>query len=156
MIQPKAKHLILGTHGRSLYKANIAPLQLITSEFEMKKTHVFAIQNIRKRSNWGSSWSKWLQPNTPKISIPYFSNQEKKHIIEIYLDDVKVNSFAINSDKGFNEASFDVSFSKKGRKEYLNKNKDASSEVGKNGVFYLPKGKYIVKIDGAQGKFSIK
>ena len=156
VIQPKAKHLILGTHGRSLYKANIAPLQLITSEFEMKKTHVFAIQNIRKRSNWGSSWSKWLQPNTPKISIPYFSNQEKKHIIEIYLDDVKVNSFAINSDKGFNEASFDVSFSKKGRKEYLNKNKDASSEVGKNGVFYLPKGKYIVKIDGAQGKFSIK
>ena len=29
VIQPKAKHLILGTHGRSLYKANIAPLQII-------------------------------------------------------------------------------------------------------------------------------
>ena len=32
VIQPTAKHIILGTHGRSLYTANIAPLQTITTE----------------------------------------------------------------------------------------------------------------------------
>ncbi|MDG1980482.1 MAG: glycosyl hydrolase, partial [Flavobacteriaceae bacterium] len=39
VIQPSAKHLILGTHGRSLYKASIAPLQLMTSEVIAKEAH---------------------------------------------------------------------------------------------------------------------
>ena len=42
VIQPTAKHLIIGTHGRSLYKANIAPLQLLTDDLAEKSAHFFA------------------------------------------------------------------------------------------------------------------
>ena len=46
VIQPSAKHLILGTHGRSLYKATIASLQSMTSEIIAKESHIFSISNI--------------------------------------------------------------------------------------------------------------
>lgn len=156
VIQPQAKHLIIGTHGRSMYRANIASLQLMTEELVKKDMHVFAISNIRKRGNWGSSWSKWLKPNTPEITIPYYSNGSKKVTIDIFSGDVKVNSLTANADHGFNEASFDVSFSKKGKKDYLKINKDAAISKAKNGVYYLPKGKYTVKIGEAESSFEIK
>lgn len=156
VIQPEAKHLLLGTHGRSLYKANIAPLQLATNDFDTKQTHVFPISNIRKRTGWGSTWSKWLKPNTPEITISYFSDGAKKSTIDVYLADIKVNSFKVASENGFNEATFDVSFSEKGRKEYLSNNKEASSVAGQNGVYYLPKGKYTVKIGDATETFEVK
>ena len=156
VIQPVAKHLIVGTHGRSLYKANIAPLQLLTSELKDKDVHVFAINSIRKRSNWGSSWSKWLQPNTPEIMIPFYSKSSAKMTIDIYLKDVKVNSISIEADTGFNEVAFDVSFSEEGLKAYKAQNKETTVKAAKNGVYYLPKGKYTIKIGGAKGEFKVK
>ncbi|QMU66785.1 MAG: glycosyl hydrolase [Flavobacteriaceae bacterium] len=155
-VQPEAKHLIVGTHGRSLYKANIAPLQLMTKELAAKKHHIFAISPIRKRENWGSSWSKWLKPNTPKITIPYYSKEKKKTTIAVYLNTIKVNSIPVNADTGINEAVFDVSFSKKGKKAYLNKHKENTLKEAKNGVYYLPKGEYTVKIGKEERSFSIK
>ena len=48
-----AKHLILGTHGRSLYKATIASLQLMTSKVMAKEAHIFPISTIKKIDHGG-------------------------------------------------------------------------------------------------------
>ena len=156
VVQPKAKHLIVGTHGRSLYKANIKPLQEYSEAISNKSDKIFTINNIRKSGRWGSSWSKWLQPYTPSISIPYFSNTNKDATFTIYNGDVVVNSFKIETSKGFNEAKFDVSFSKVGLKNYKNVNKEAVLNAAKNGKTYLPKGKYKVKMGNAIKTFEIK
>ncbi len=151
VIQPTAKHLIVGTHGRSLYKANVSSLQ----EFENKEA-IFSIKNIRKRNSWGSSWSKWLKPNTPKLSIPYYSNSNKNIMVNIYSDDILVNSFKTDVEKGFNEVIYDVSFSDKGRKAYVKQHKEAVIKKAKNDNYYLPKGKYTVEINTKKQVFSIK
>lgn len=156
VIQPKAKHLILGTHGRSLYKANIASLQKMTDEIKNKSTHIFKINSIRKSSYWGNSWSKWLEPNTPKMTIPFYVNSNRKVTVDVYSKDVKVNSFTVKADKGLNEAEFDVSFSNKGMKAYEKANKDAENKAAKNGKHYLPKGTYTVKIGNAKQTFKVK
>ena len=151
VIQPTAKHLIVGTHGRSLYKANVTSLQ----DFENKEA-IFAIKNISKRGSWGSSWSKWLQPNTPEVTIPFYSNTSGKTKVKIYAKDILVNSIEVTVDKGFNEAVYDVSFSKKGRKAYTKKNEDAVVKKAKNEVYYLPKGTYKVVINKSEQTFKIK
>lgn len=156
VIQPAAKHLIIGTHGRSMYKANIAPLQKLTDKLRNEEAHIFSINTIRKRSSWGSSWSKWLAPNTPEIMIPFYSKSSGKIIIDVYLKDVKVHSIAVDADAGFNEVAYDVSFSEEGLKFYQAQNKETSIKVAKNGVYYLPKGKYTVKIGAGKGSFKIK
>lgn len=156
VIQPKAKHLIIGTHGRSLYKANIEPLQVLTNKLENKEAHIFNINSIRKRGSWGSSWSKWLAPNTPEVMIPFYTKSSGKMSVDVYLGEIKVNSFTVDADLGFNEVAFDVSFSEQGKAAYLSKNKEASIKAAKNGVYYLPKGKYSVKINGVKGEFKVK
>ncbi len=156
VVQPKAKHLILGTHGRSMYKANIAPLQKMTKEMVAKDAHIFAMNNTRKRGNWGNARSSWSKAFTPKMMIPFYSKKNKKVTIDVYLKDIKVNSVMVNADQGYNEASFDLSFSKKGRKAYMGKFKDASIKAAGNGVYYLPKGKYTVKLGEVKGTFEIK
>ncbi|MDY0780605.1 VPS10 domain-containing protein [Tenacibaculum sp. IB213877] len=156
VVQPEVKHLVIGTHGRSLYKANIASLQDFTDEVKKKSTHIFSVENITKRNSWGSSWSKWLEPNTPELNIPFYVNSSRKVTVDIFSDEVKVNSVTVDATKGFNEVLFDVSFNDKGLKAYKKKNKDAVLKEAKNGKMYLPKGKYTVKIDGEQQTFEVK
>jgi photosystem II stability/assembly factor-like uncharacterized protein len=156
VIQPTAKHLILGTHGRSLYKATIASLQSMTSEIIAKESHIFSISNIKKDRRWGNSWGRWSSPFIPKITIPYYLNSSKKVTINIYKDELLVASIVKDSDKGFNEASFDLSFSEKGLKAYLKKVKEQSLNAAKNGMHFLPKGVYTVKIASSTEVFEIQ
>jgi len=156
VIQPKAKELIVATHGRSLYKANIAPLQKMTKSVLSTSTHVFAIAAVRKNSSWGRSWSPWRKASTPEIKIPFYSKTDTKVAIGIYLGDLKVNAISIAANSGFNEAIFDVSFSEKGKKAFEKANKKSDLKAAKNGVFYLVKGKYTVKTSFSESEFEIK
>ena len=161
VIQPAAKHIIIGTHGRSLYKADIAPLQKMNATILEKSSYIFAITSIKKSSNWGRSWSQWREANTPEIKIPFYSNADKKVTLDIYNQDIIVNSILVEADKGYNEMLFDVSFSKKGKTAFEKSNKkdtETSSVLikAKNGVYYLPKGKYVVKVGEAKSEFEIK
>ncbi|MFY0628946.1 MAG: glycosyl hydrolase [Flavobacteriaceae bacterium] len=156
VIQEREKDLVVGTHGRSIYKASIAELQVLTDEVSSKDTHVFALTNQRRNPRWGSSWSQWRDPFTPEMTIPFYLNGSKKISVDIYLGAIKVNSISVSADNGFNELAFDVSFSKKGRKAYAKANPKAKINKAQNGMYYLPKGKYTVKIGNAKGGFQIK
>ncbi len=154
VIQPKAKHLIVGTHGRSLYKANIAPLQEFVKN--TNSDNIFSIESIRKSNSWGSSWSKWFKANTPKLKIPFYVVNEKSVTIDVYAGDTKVNSITQKALKGFNEVVFDVSFNKEGLKRYKKENSEAILKEAKNKKTYLPKGKYRVKLNNKEKNFEIK
>ena len=156
VIQSTAKDLVIGTHGRSLYKANIEPLQKMSNEVLEKSAYIFTIKNIRKSKNWGSSWSKWRDAYGPEIMIPFYVNSNKKIQVDIYQKEVLVNSILVEANKGFNEVKFDVYFSKKGLKEFEKTNKDSGIKKAKNDIYYLPKGKYMVKIGDAKSEFEIK
>jgi photosystem II stability/assembly factor-like uncharacterized protein len=156
VIQPKAKELIVATHGRSLYKANIAMLQKMNAAILAKSIHLFSIENLKKNTAWGRSWSQWSKANTPEIKIPFYVNADKEVVLEIYSGAVKVNAISVTAKKGYNEAIFDVSFSKKGKKAFEKAMKDAAVETAKNGVFYLLKGKYRVKTSSSESEFEIK
>lgn len=164
VIQPDAKHIILGTHGRSLYRANIAPLQIMNKELFSKQVHVFSINDVPRRSrndyrnrrNWGNSSRSWSQPFIPSHTIPFYSKTSKNVKIEVYHGDIVVNSINVDTDKGYNEATFDLSFSKKGRKDFQKANKKLTINAAQNGVYYLPKGEYTIKIGDAKQSFKIK
>ncbi|MFY7670692.1 WD40/YVTN/BNR-like repeat-containing protein [Tenacibaculum sp. MEBiC06402] len=157
VIQPEAKELIVGTHGRSLYKASIKSLQEFAKGIRKNDMNeLFSIENIRKGRFWGNSWSKWLEPNTPELKIPFYANKNGRVTIDIYSDDIKVNSLTVNAERGFNEAMFDVSFNEKGLKEFKKAKKEVIISKAKNGVTYLPKGKYTVKLAGEEQTFEIK
>jgi photosystem II stability/assembly factor-like uncharacterized protein len=156
VIQPKAKELIVATHGRSLYKANIAVLQKMNAAVLAKSIHVFSIENLKKNTSWGRSWSPWSKANTPEVKIPFYVNTDKEVVLDIYLGAVKVNSITVAGKKGYNEAIFDVSFSVKGKKAFEQASKEVELKKAKNGIFYLLKGKYSVKTGFFESEFEIR
>ncbi|AKA35066.1 VPS10 domain-containing protein [Flagellimonas lutaonensis] len=148
VIQPEAKHLLVGTHGRSIYKADIANMQKLSSDVMAKDLYVFGVDNIKHSKRWGNSWSSWGKPNTPGLDITFFASKPGTYNAKVLTaDGIEVSTAEIAADKGLNILSYDVAFSKEGKKNFLKKNKMALEEA-KNGKTYLPKGTFSVEISG--------
>lgn len=155
VIQKEAKDLVIGTHGRSIYKANIAALQQF-NKIKNEAVAVFEVPLIHFSTRWGSSWSQWSKPNEPSVEIPFYVSDSGKFTVEILSeDDTKLNSFTTNAEKGFNYFDYNLSVSEKSVKRYFSK-KDMKLKKAKNGIYYLPKGEYIINISGSKQKFIIK
>lgn len=155
VIQKREKDLVVGTHGRSIYKTNISQLQKF-NKISSKATHLFKVEGTRFSSRWGSSRSQWSQANLPKVNVSIFSNTAKKVTVSVLAGDVVVNTFTVNADKGFNNASYDVSFSKKGMKAYKKANPKAKLKAAQNEMYFLPKGKYTLKAGSDKQTLEIK
>ncbi|WP_343328332.1 VPS10 domain-containing protein [Polaribacter staleyi] len=156
VIQPTAKDLIVATHGRSLYKTNIAALQKMNDSILAKSVAIFKVKNITKSKRWGNSRSPWRAANTPQVEVPFYVNADKKITIDVYAGKVKINSISIDADKGYNKAIYNVSFSKKGLKAYKKVNKKVTIQEADNESYYLPKGKYTLKIGDEKVSFNVE
>ena len=55
VIQQEAKHLLVGTHGRSIYKADIAALEALSREDLDESLIVFELSDLQHSSRWGNS-----------------------------------------------------------------------------------------------------
>jgi len=156
VIQPEAKDLLLGTHGRSIYKANIAPLQKMNDDMNTKSISVFDVSAVRYSSRWGSSWSKWLDAYEPEKTIQYYSNSSGQKTLKILSEGgAELNSMVINVDKGFNYVDYNLELTAKGRKALMKENTSLDINEASNGKYYLPKGAYTIKIGEAKTILSI-
>jgi len=157
VIQPEAKDLLLGTHGRSIYKANIEPLQKITDELKSKDVSIFELSPVRFSNRWGSSWSKWLDAYEPEKTIQFYSNSSGAYSLKILSDQgTELNSMSINADKGFNYLDYNLELTEKGRKALMKENTSIDVNKASNGKYYLPKGTYTVMINKSKTKLEIK
>ena len=148
VIQPAAKDLLVGTHGRSVYKTNISKLQEMTSSTLAKKLHLFKTDDIRYSSRWGNAPSTRFRPNTPGVDVNFYAAKEGSFTAKILtMNNTEVSAVTVDATKGFNVLSYDVAFSKSGKSNYLKKNKVALTQA-KDGKTYLPKGKYKIELSG--------
>ncbi len=156
VIQKEAKDLVVGTHGRSIYKANIGPFQVMDENIFSSKIHLFEISVVKHSKSWGSSWNKWLKPNTPRVSVPIYSSKGGTYTVNILSDEnLVLHSFEIELDKGFNEAEYDLAISES-KKDKLEKSKGILIEKAKNDTYYLPKDLYFVQINDQKIELKIE
>ena len=156
VVQNKAKDLVIGTHGRSIYKTKIAALQEY-NRIKNKEIEILELENIHYSKNWGDSWSTWSEPNKPEFDIPFYtSTSGSKTILIKSKDDIVLNSFKVDAEKGYNFESYDLTFSDKGLKSFQKKHKDITIDKRKNSKYYLPKGTYSIVIEEFSKEFEIK
>jgi hypothetical protein len=156
VIQQEAKDLVIGTHGRSIYKANIADLQQFNT-IKDKSVAILEIPEVRHSPRWGTSWGAWNEVSEPKISIPFYvSNEGTVEAIITSEDGIELNRFSVQADKGFNFTDYNLTYSEKGKDAYLKKYKSAEIKKAKNEKFYLIKGKYFVQVGEAKKAFEVK
>ncbi len=138
VIQPEASHLLVGSHGRSIYKANIAPLQGLTIDVMAKNLYVYPLNHIKHSERWGNAWSSWRAANTPGQDIVFYTSNEDAFKVVVETDSgIVLSEVETQADKGLNILSYDVAFSKAGKSNYLKKHKTQLKEA-KNSKTYLP------------------
>ncbi|MFP2995595.1 glycosyl hydrolase [Spongiivirga sp. MCCC 1A20706] len=157
VIQKEAKHLIVGTHGRSIYKTDIAPIQKINATLLNSPITIFDLNDVKHSFRWGGSWSKWLDAYEPSMDFSFYTNTTQNMTVKVLSEKgVLINEIPFKADKGFNYGVYDLSFSEKGKKAYSKKNKDFELKEAVNGKYYLPKGKYKLEINGKTKGFEVK
>jgi photosystem II stability/assembly factor-like uncharacterized protein len=144
VIQPESKHLVLGTHGRSLYMADISLLQKLNSK-TMEQLVLAEMEPVNFSPRWGSKFSTWGEVFEPKTKIQFYSPQAGNAIISIETEDGKtLHQITTAVEKGVNVLDYNFTISEKGSKNL--EQKENPLKRSQNNSFYLPKGKYRVKI----------
>ena len=167
VIHPREKELILATHGRSFYVADIAPLQELDEEVLAASLKVFSFESIRYSGRWGDSFSKWRKPMEPKLTIPVFVKSSGSAKVNIKTaKGVLLTSMDRSLNAGLNYVDYDLSidnFAAQKLERSLNegeKDKDAHVKIKekKNGKYYLYKGTYTLEIlkDGKTEKVELE
>lgn len=160
VIHPRDRELVIATHGRSIYKADVKHLQQLTQEILAKSIYIFEIEKIWFNKNWGNKTYTWSEPVKPELKIPFYSNQNKNVELRIISENgVTVFSKKLNADYGLNYFSYNLTtdslsliklITTKNQKtkteEYLSRKSD--------GNFYLIPGKYSVEIFDGKEKVS--
>ena len=155
VVHPRDNELVVGTHGRSLYIADVAQLQELTEENLAKELVAFDIDKM-PYANWGKIYDKWTERDAAKAELPVYSNSVGSVSITIKAKDVVLKQVTAAVKKGINYLPYDMTFDDKQTPPYqawLNdnlKDKDAKKITLKkadDGKWYLQKGKYTVVLE---------
>jgi len=156
VVHPTTNDLLVGTHGRSIYKANIGHIQALTTSALTEDLVVFDVQKVKRSSRWGTRRSMWSKVNEPSIQIPFYAKNAGGVTINIQTEKgVTIKSLSTDAVKGLNYVDYDLTVTEKGAKTLemamnANLEKKADKKVLKaakdNDAFYLEKGTYKVEV----------
>ena len=160
VIQPVANDLLVGTHGRSIYKANVTNLRALKDHDNSLK--IFAIDDVKYSSRQGSQRSKYRDAYERKIIYDVYSPNAS--VVELELSTAKGKTLlqkSIDLKKGLASYEYDMAIDAKKSKDlekYLNDGKSEDEEVkverADNDKVYLQKGEYIIKLTNGKGMIS--
>ena len=147
VIQTKAKELIVGTHGRSIYKMDISKVQELTKDVLAKNLHLFNVNDRTKSERWGSQNYAWGKPSEPSQTLWFYSNADG--IVNVSITNeagMLVHAQKVEAKKGLNSFAYDYLLSKEVAEKWNKKDKNIKIKEAENKKFYLPVGKYKMTV----------
>lgn len=156
VVHPEAKDLLVGTHGRSIYKADISALQKHNS-IGSKAIAIFDTEAIQSSRRWGSSWGQFYPAFEPETTIKFYSNAKAKLGMNILSQGgALLKAVPVNADAGYNYVAYDLTISDDGKKALQKENSKLRISQAQNGKIYLPKGTYTIQIGSQKTTLEIK
>ncbi|MGB4959926.1 MAG: glycosyl hydrolase, partial [Saprospiraceae bacterium] len=167
VIQRKSNHLLIGTHGRSIYKADISNI------YEMKKKLgedivLFKPSDMRYNSNWGKTRNVFTEKSVPKLTFEAFASNDSNGTLELMAaDGAVIKTKPLKVKKGINRYEIETVVDKSAEAKYI-QSTEKSDWVKNNGPvtkaddgnYYIVAGKYELKLSIDKGSsktdFSVK
>ena len=139
-IQSRQRHLLVGTHGRSIYRVDVAAIQGLTLEVLQSPLKVFPLEELQHHPDWGRRSVWWKDVFAPEVTISYWAGSEGDVLVEVRnTDDIPIRRLHDQAQRGLNFLPYDLSV-----------NTDLwsadSLKAGENGIHYLPPGEYRIYI----------
>jgi hypothetical protein len=152
VIHEKSQQLILGTHGRGIYRMD---LRIVQHFFKNKNSFSIAPIPSIAHGNRGDYWSKWFDNDYKNLEIPVFS--------PTYLKTINMNICTADSmvlcthvpgslQAGLQYVTYDLTYTDKefATWQSSHQGKDLSQwpqKPAKDGKKYLPPGTYFIRME---------
>lgn len=141
VIHPRDKDIVVGTHGRSIYIADVAHLQALTAEMRAQPLHAFEVDEVRHSERWGTRYNAWSDFNTPAVTIPFYCAEAGKVKIEVADGKKVLVSVAFDAQQGLNYFRYGLQYDMD-----ADPATPSASDPLRNGVTYLEPGKYDIRV----------
>ena len=147
VLQTEAHDLVIGTHGRSIFKVNVKSVQQLTEEIQNKDLVIFKIDKITHSKYWGNSWNAWAEPYEAEQQVDYYVKNQTEVKIQVYND----KELLLFEDKqqavaGINLWNYSLEITPTAAQKWQKKDKKIVLKPAKNGKIYLIPGIYTIKI----------
>jgi photosystem II stability/assembly factor-like uncharacterized protein len=154
-VHPTAKEIILGTHGRSIYTADVSLIQKFASAGNIGNLYIFDFENPEYSQEWGNKTFDWNYTLPKDMTVPFYIKDGSYFKIEILnSENLKVYEEEKEYTAGINFCKYNLtvgdSFKEKYKEAVLQKSKTVIKEKDNKKV-YLTEGKYTVRISGKSG-----
>ncbi len=153
VVHPRENELLIGTHGRSLYLADVSDVQALVDSVLEKSLYSFDVPKIKFRSNWGNIRNSWSEKSPePDVHLSVFTKTNGKLKITVQSGDLKLKTWETAVTHGLNYPEYhgEISetavtvFAKQLNEKSKKEEKQIAMEKAKNGKYYLPKGSYKI------------
>jgi ligand-binding sensor domain-containing protein len=141
------QHLLVGTHGRSIYKADIKHLQAMNDAIFASALHVFDIDKVNHSTRWGAKRAWFMDASEPEIKLPIYTSTGGPISINIKdKEDNVIKTIKSETTKGLNYIEYDLTRNVlKSRKRAKDGDTHTSDlKAADNGKFYIQIGEYTV------------
>ncbi|MGI9174854.1 MAG: WD40/YVTN/BNR-like repeat-containing protein [Rhodothermales bacterium] len=155
-IQAREKHLVVGTHGRSIYVADVQHVQALTPDLLAESLHLFALDSLVYDEDWGETTPFWEAPRAPEVVIPFYSKTSGTSTIRILTEgDTLVQEIEAEAVKGLNYVPYHLTADSARVAEFVapeegedqeEENDVPTMEPAENGAIYLVPGTYTVEV----------
>ena len=166
VVHPKVHDLVIGTHGRSIYRVSVKELQQLSPQITDKSVHVFDIDKTRYNARWGSTrYASWYGYITGSTTIPIFAQNGGIGKLKVYSKaGTLLYSDNVTVEKGLNYHNYDLTINADKVAAYQKELKKAKSDQQDNlkkkedDNFYLLPGEFKVEVivNGQSGSSMLK
>ena len=122
VIQKDENHLLVGTHGRSIYLAEIEKIQGLSDEILKSSLYIYPLKSIIKSPSWGVKRSIWSESNNPNLELTIFSSSKKDYQLSI-IDSEGSTIYNVSDklDRGFNFIDYNLKHNQNNNDDFLDK-----------------------------------
>jgi len=112
VIHPRENDIVVGTHGRGIFIADISPLQELTAELLNKPAYLFDIESKVKWGNYPLNNSTYTnfegESEVPGIHINFYTEKSGTATIKVYKGTREIQSISVKAKTGLNQAIWEM------------------------------------------------
>ncbi|MGB3542343.1 WD40/YVTN/BNR-like repeat-containing protein [Rubrivirga sp.] len=139
VVQARDRDLVVGTHGRSIWIADLDHVSRLTPDVTSRTLHVFPPDTTTHRADWGTIGYTWSDAPEPALEVGYWTTATGTARVRVLdADGQVVRTLEDGASPGLNLMRYDlVSDSALGDEH------DAGEDTG---AFYLVPGVYVLEV----------
>jgi photosystem II stability/assembly factor-like uncharacterized protein len=146
-VQARERDLVVGTHGRSIWIADVGLVEQLTPEMMAREVHAFEAGTVTWSERWGDRTASWREPVQPSVEIGFWAGSAGTATIHILSAAGTVLAERRHeADRGLNFHGYDLTAAPDSAAGL-----PGPPEPADDGNVYLPPGDYTVRVTIGEG-----